>query len=505
MKPRAAMPSFDTEREHQVLFELGSGGMGTAHLARTTGIGGFEKLVVVKRLHQHLLSNAQAVTRFLDEARLAAHVRHANVVSTHHVGKDEDGYFLLLDYIEGASLEELVDRAAVRGERLPIPVVLRIALDALSGLHATHNARDSRGRPLELLHRDVSLQNILIGRDGTARVADFGVAKSALGSSVTDEGYVLGKLLYLSPEYLKQEPVGPDIDVYALGVTLWIALSGKEPWPEATGAQLVTKVIERGLPQLDTAFEAPERIVKLIAKAAHKERAHRYPNPRAMMDEIDSIARDTGWLASHAEVGECVERMCGTDLERRREFVSERLKDAGSMIPPPDTAEQSEVIELVRPSAPAPAVSAARPAASPSRDLSTGPIEIPIRHTRLSAPLLVAGFVGLALVGAGVTYFVRSSGPESTPTSSAAGAPPSAEVAEKKTEPVVTEAPDPPPLVASSTPEPATTKPRGVGGRKLPGVEKSGTTAVTAPPVTPPPATPPTNHDGISTKNPYKK
>jgi serine/threonine protein kinase len=505
VKPREAVPSFDAEREHQVLFELGSGGMGTAHLARTTGIGGFEKLVVVKRLHAHLLNNAQAVTRFLDEARLAANVRHANVVSTHHVGRDEVGYFLLLDYIEGASLEELVDRAAVRGERLPIPVVLRIALDALSGLHATHNARDTRGRPLELLHRDVSLQNILIGRDGTARVADFGVAKSALGSSVTDEGYVLGKLLYLSPEYLKQEPVGPDIDVYALGVTLWIALSGKEPWPEATGAQLVTKVIERGLPRLDTAFDAPDRIVKLIAKAAHKERAHRFSTPRLMMDEIDSIARDTGWLASHAEVGECVERLCGTDLERRREFVSERLKDTGSMIPPAETAEQSEVIELVRPSAPAPALSAARPAAAPSRDLSTGPIEIPIRQTRLSAPLLVAGFLGLALVGAGVTYFVRSSGPDSTPTSSAAGAPPSAEVPEKKTEPVAPPATEEVPPVVSAAVEPVATKPKGAGARKPPVTERSAAPVVKAPPVTPPPATTPKNQDGINTKNPYEK
>jgi serine/threonine-protein kinase len=489
MTPRGSLPSFDAERDHQVLFELGAGGMGTAHLARMTGIGGFEKLVVVKRLHPHLLNNAQAVTRFLDEARLAAHVRHANVVSTHHVGRDEDGYYLLLDYIEGACLEELVDRAAVRGERLPVPVVLRIALDALSGLHATHNARDARGRPLELLHRDVSLQNILIGRDGTSRVADFGVAKSAFGSSVTDEGYVLGKLLYLSPEYLKQEAVGPDLDVYALGVTLWIAFSGQEPWPEAEGAQLVARVIEQGLPPLSTVCEIPGRIEALIAKAAHKQRAQRFPSPRAMMEEIDSISRETGWVASHAEVGDCVERLCGTDLERRRVFVSERLKDLGSVAPPP---EPSEVIELTRP--------AASTEAAVPRDITTGPIELPIRQSRLRAPALVVGLLGLALVGAAVTRWATSKDPEVAPTTAAStGVVAATTPAETAAPPATTEAaakPEPE-TVASSIPTART---------KVPGKAPATTKATPTPGTPPPPPPPPVEtSEGISKKNPYTK
>src|SRR5262245_44859594 len=206
---RASDPGIASVSSYELLIELGKGGMGTAHLARAVGAGGFERLVVVKRLHTHLLDRIDAVARFLDEARLAAYVRHANVVSTLHVGQDDSGYFLVLEYVEGASLEELIDRAALRSENLPAPIVLRIALDALAGLSATHNSRDVSGRRLELLHRDVSLQNILIGRDGVSRIADFGIAKSALGSVHTDQGYVLGKLLYMPPEYLRHESTGP--------------------------------------------------------------------------------------------------------------------------------------------------------------------------------------------------------------------------------------------------------------------------------------------------------
>ncbi len=482
---RQSLPSFDdaSTSDRQVLFELGSGGMGTAYLARTTGIGGFEKLVVVKRLHPHLLNNAQAVQRFLDEARLAAHVRHANVVSTHRVGRDSEGYFLELDYIEGASLEEMVDRAAVRGERLPVPVVLRIALDALAGLHATHTARDSRGRSLELLHRDVSLQNILIGRDGTARVADFGVAKSALGSAVTDDGYVLGKLLYLSPEYLQHEKPGPELDVYALGVTLWIAFSGNEPWPETTGARLVTRVLDQGLPPLSNVMEVAPRIEELVARACHRHRSERFPTPRAMMAEIEAIARETGWAASHAEVGECVEALAGTDLERRRTFISERLRDVTSIRPP----SGSEAIPLVTPAS-----------TGPSRDDSAGPTAIPIQRSRLGVPFAIVGMIGLALAGAGVTHWVTTSASASSaPTRQSSAEAPRPSISEEHSSAPVPSSSVPPPVPEASqktTARPAIPPPTGTR-RKAPSAP---------PPATGPLVAPPPTSDGISTRNPYR-
>ena len=140
----------------------------------------------------------------------------------------------MLDYVEGGSLDDLVGRATQRNQKIPPSIVLRIALDALAGLSAAHGATDPLGRPLGLLHRDVSPQNVLIGRDGVTRLADFGVAKSALASVQTDQNYLVGKLMYLPPEYLKRSPVGPTLDIYSLGVTLWTAFAGRDPWPNAS-------------------------------------------------------------------------------------------------------------------------------------------------------------------------------------------------------------------------------------------------------------------------------
>lgn len=219
-----------TASNYEPLMPLGSGGMGTAWLCRAVGAEAFERLVVVKRLHPHVAERAESMLRFMDEAKLTASLHHANVVATHQVGVDERGPFIVLEYIEGATLEQLVDRCALRGKRVPIPIALRVMLDALSGLQAVHSAMDHSGRPLNILHRDISLQNLLVGVDGVCRIADFGAAKSDLRKFSTDQNYLLGKLRYMPPEYLRRDEVGVTLDIYALGITMWYMLTGTELW-----------------------------------------------------------------------------------------------------------------------------------------------------------------------------------------------------------------------------------------------------------------------------------
>src|SRR5262245_54786620 len=163
---------------YEILFELGRGGMGTIELARSMGARGVSRLVAIKRIHPHLSTSGEAVGRFLDEARVAAQVNHANVVALHHAAQDEHGFFVVFDYIEGESLDGLLDRALLFHDRVPPSIVVRVVLDALAGLHAAHTAKDALGRALGILHRDVSTQNILVGRDGVARLSDFGISKS---------------------------------------------------------------------------------------------------------------------------------------------------------------------------------------------------------------------------------------------------------------------------------------------------------------------------------------
>jgi serine/threonine-protein kinase len=372
---------------YETLLELGRGGMGSALLARALGAGGFERLVVIKRLHPHLLELPDAVQRFLDEASLAACVQHANVVGTTQVGSDEDGYFLVLEYIEGGTLEELIDRSALRGERIPPPVVLRIALDALAGLSAIHHARAPSGKPLSILHRDVTLQNVMVGRDGVARIADFGIAKSAIASVSTDRNYLVGKLLYMPPEYLRRAPVGPTLDIYALGVTLWLALTARELWPEASEAQLVHHIVEDHIPPLSSAGIAiAPQIEQVVARACAPEASARFPTARQMADAIEDIGRNTGWIASHAEVADFVEGLMGVDLARRRERVA-------SLMSRPVTAAHSDADE------------AAPRAAEPRRRLGWA----------------VAG--ALAVAGAGVIAWSVHRAPRGAPAQSASAQP----------------------------------------------------------------------------------
>src|SRR5688572_21173706 len=229
-------------RGYRILFELARGGMGAAFLARAEGAGGFERLVVLKRIRAERAEDPKSVERFLREARVAAAIHHANVIGTQHVEVDEQGPFIVLDYVDGASLEDLVDRAQLKQQTLPVPIVLRIALDALAGLEAVHGASDAQGKRLNVLHRDMSLQNILVGRDGVTRLLDFGIARSDLGGNTTDQRYLVGKLPYLPPEYLRREALTPAADVYGLGVTLWLGLTGKELWAGASEAQLLQHI-----------------------------------------------------------------------------------------------------------------------------------------------------------------------------------------------------------------------------------------------------------------------
>lgn len=319
-------------RGYRVLFELGRGGMGAAFLARAEGAGGFERLVVIKRIRPERL-DPRSIERFLREARVAAAIHHANVVSAQNVGQDGEGPFIVLDYVDGASLEELLDRSLLKQRALPVPIMLRVALDTLAGLEAVHDARDAQGKPLNVLHRDVSLQNILVGRDGVARLLDFGIARSDLGGNTTDQHYIVGKLPYLPPEYLRREAMDASADVYGLGVTLWLCLTGKELWPSASEAQVLQHIIIEGIPRLSPDAEVAPEVVELVASACAPDRARRFLTAREMAAAIERLGRERGWLATHHEVAEWIEALCGTDLSRRRERIALSASAAGPARP----------------------------------------------------------------------------------------------------------------------------------------------------------------------------
>ena len=197
--------------------------MATVFLGRILGVGGFQRFVAIKRLHPHLASEQEFVEMFLDEARLAASIHHPNVVPILEVGTSDRGYYLVMEYIEGDTLARLLARAATSRERIPVPIVIRIVLDTLAGLHAAHELKDDNGQLLELVHRDVSPQNILVGVDGIARITDFGVARAATRLSSTRAGQLKGKLAYMAPEQAR----GGDRSIDAPTSSRWASCSGR--------------------------------------------------------------------------------------------------------------------------------------------------------------------------------------------------------------------------------------------------------------------------------------
>ncbi|MFP2900568.1 serine/threonine-protein kinase [Corallococcus sp. 4LFB] len=216
-----ASPSSLIFGRYAVLRRVAVGGMGEIFLARQVGVSGFERPVILKSLLPDLLEHEGSVEMFLDEARVAAHLNHPNVVSLYEVGAWQGTFYIAMEYIEGENLGRLAKAAQRAGTPLPHRVCAQMIRDAALGLDHAHHARDSQGAPLELVHRDISPQNIMVRLDGLTKVVDFGVAKATIRASRTRTGVLKGKLRYMSPEQVRNEPVSGTSDQFALGVVLW--------------------------------------------------------------------------------------------------------------------------------------------------------------------------------------------------------------------------------------------------------------------------------------------
>jgi serine/threonine-protein kinase len=209
---------------YELLVELASGGTATVGIAVYRGAAGFERLVVIKRVHRRLTLDREFTAMLLDEARLASSVRHPNVVAVTDVVRADDEVILVMDYFESVSLAQLAGAGAAR---IDPAVVSRVVIDVLLGLHEAHDAVDIRRQPLGIVHRDVSPENVIVGTDGISRVIDFGIAKARSRIAQTRAGIIKGKCAYMSPEQVDGQPVDRRCDVFAAGIVLWEMLTGR--------------------------------------------------------------------------------------------------------------------------------------------------------------------------------------------------------------------------------------------------------------------------------------
>jgi serine/threonine-protein kinase len=412
---------------YTMLGEIASGGLATIYLGRFTGEMGFSRTVAIKELRPAFARDPAFVSMLTDEARVGAQLRHPNLVATLDVVVTESSTLLVLDYVHGEALAPLLEAAHERGERVPVPVVVAIASGALRGLHEAHSARDGAGRSLEIVHRDLSPQNILVGTDGIARVADFGIAKARGRVTTTETGVIKGKAAYMAPEQVHGS-VTSRSDLFAMAVVAWEALAGEPLFVGASASEVMAKVLAGKIRRLTAVRpDVPEAVAAIIHEGLARDPARRPVSALDMAERLEAAAAP----ASVVEVGEWVSALARATIESRAALL------AGG-----------------------PAARPGRPATILSTELVTetiradpGPRRWLRRNVALAATLAA---VGLAALG-GWLAFSRS---RPTAVASASGGPGAgASSGSPEPEPSAVDSSDAPPFASSVAGGPASTAP----------------------------------------------
>ena len=323
--------------------EIASGGMASVHFARRVGPAGFARTVAIKRAHPHLAREHDFALMFLDEARLAARVQHPNVVSTVDVLQTDDELVLVMDYVHGESLWRLMRVAKELNEAVPLPVAAAIVVDVLHGLHAAHEATDEQGHPLNIVHRDVSPQNILVGADGVTRLVDFGIAKAAGRLHSTHDSAVKGKYAYMAPEQARGEQVSRLADTYAAAIVLWELVTGERLFAGRTEAETIHRcLVARVRPPSAYVPGLPPELDTILSKGLSRNPSQRYGTAREMALDLEACVP----AVRPSEVGAWVERMVGDTLAARARVLADIERGDGREGPPAGMHEAQTVAPL---------------------------------------------------------------------------------------------------------------------------------------------------------------
>ncbi|MEN9797332.1 MAG: serine/threonine protein kinase [Pseudomonadota bacterium] len=435
---------------YQLERKLGSGGMAEVWLARAEGPRGFSRQVVVKRIHSALLEEPRFVEMFLEEASLVARLSHPNVVQLFDFGEDAGTPFLAMEWMDGPSLRDLV--RAARGDKrlLPPEICARLVSMACEGLAYAHEVVDlETGVPLRLVHRDVSPDNLLLSRTGVLKVADFGIARSAVQKHRTKTGTVKGKLAYMAPEQLRSEPLDGRADQYALGVVFYELLTGSRPHDVKGTEELMRAVLEGAtVPLVERREDVPEALVGIIDRAMDPDPARRFPDCRALQRALDGWLTASGFTVSAWDVAQWLKAPTAT--------LASPQPTLGSL---PESTPPSEVATVTVPvpspvphePAPAPGPAASSPSA-PAGPAPSGPG--PASRQRVAA--LLGGTVLLAAVGAWWLHHRRGTDAPVAPAPVAVeGGAPGAAASPLPSQPVPVRVASPPPSGDAGTPETA--------------------------------------------------
>ncbi|MBW2527904.1 MAG: serine/threonine protein kinase, partial [Deltaproteobacteria bacterium] len=389
---------------YELLVKIATGGTATVYVGRFSSAEGFRRLVAVKRAHPHLRDDPTARRMLVREATLASGIHHANVVPILDIEDSDDDLLLVMSYVEGGSLADLLDASLDGGTALSGPVALRAVLDACAGLSAVHGLTDDHGKPLGFVHRDVSPQNILVGLDGTSRLTDFGLAKLT-EVSMSRTASLKGKIAYMAPEYVQGAPYGPACDIFSMGVVLWESLTNQRLFRGTNEADTIRRITTEAAPPLSSRRAELRPLDDVAARALAKSPQDRYPSVLALAEALSAAAAPASLIASRGRVAATVEQLLGDLLAERRAVIRSLTLDpndpdgsvTASALHELAELDEAETLPLDRPSAvprfprsstfqDTQTAPAAPQALSSSRPRATLPSEPPVAAPRASAP-----------------------------------------------------------------------------------------------------------------------
>jgi serine/threonine-protein kinase len=417
---------------YDLIYPLGQGGMATVYVGQVSGMAGFEKLVAVKIIHPHLVRERLFVEMFLDEAKIAAQILHPNVAAIQEIEEDDGILFMVGELVPGESLREVMRHAEKRGTRLSQPMAAYIAASVCSGLQAAHDLQDGDGNPLNLVHRDISPQNVLIGYNGFVKLIDFGVAQAKGRLSHTEAGTIKGKMGYLSPEQLQGKTLDGRSDLFSLGVVLYQMITGKHPFPGHTSLERLNRISAgefRPLHELEPSV-APE-LERIVLNAMAVQRGERFPSATAMAEALKTYIRSQEEAAGSQQLSTIMNYLFSTRIithKKRLRGWRERGERTGS-IPLPDSITAG-------------ITAAGRGSAEHAEEIPVEEISVVEIKRRFPVKPLIAAVAVAAVLAVGAVLFFTTpwkaagegpavSDPAPDPASEIAETPPAAEAEEQ--------------------------------------------------------------------------
>ncbi|MFH1807327.1 MAG: protein kinase [Pseudomonadota bacterium] len=282
------MPQAERIDRYEILRKIATGGMAELFLAKQTGLEGFEKAVVIKRILAHLAQDQEFVSMFLDEARIAAKLSHPNIVQIYDLGRADDTYYIAMEYVSGRNMAAVLRKARDTGIGLPIEHTAKVVAGVCDGLYYAHTRKDYDGTPLNIIHRDISPQNILVAFSGNVKLVDFGIAKASTQIAQTRAGVLKGKYAYMSPEQVRGDKIDSRSDIFAVGIVMYEFLTGQRPFERETSLKTLKAIVqEKPLNPRELNPEVPIEVVRILSRALEKNPDRRYPNGQEMQLAIE--------------------------------------------------------------------------------------------------------------------------------------------------------------------------------------------------------------------------